>query len=358
MYNDPSRPKDPQPDCGCKDNPKPTTTELGIYKERGKYCIELTEAKGAVSQQETKYAGESDIYKEKKRMFNKTEESYRRYRNLEITVGTEVLQTTESIKGNVDKLKKWNTDLNGLLKKLNKSIKDTKAKFSDLKDAGCKLESSIKDKCNAGQWKALTGKSSENCKETPSGPIDECKNAASIIEALICKPKGLMLDIDSLFQASADVVGIQVFSNIDTLEPLHKDLDTYAKDFEKYIAEILKNRETDVKNLQTDLVKSVKDITKSAMDRNSLRSDFEGYYDAVYFMCCPPCKCIPKEKEGEGTDNTNDKDKDCYNNCKPRLKKCEKDICEICDNVKKAFCCDAKPPTPEPKPPKPNGDCD
>lgn len=360
----PNNKKDPPADNGCndcidQDNP----TQKSITKERNKYCLELYESKGATSQQETKFTGESEVFTEKKCMFRNTEENYRRYRNLEITVGTEVLQTTESIKGIVDKLKKWNSDLNGQLKKLSKSMKDVKTKFGELKDAGCKLESSIKDKCNSGQWKALTGKTSENCKDGPSDPHPSCKDASKIIEDLICKPKGLILDIDSLFQSSADVVGIQVFSNIDTLEPLHKELDLYAKDFEKHIAETMKTRDGDLKKLQEELIKSVKEITKSAMDRNSLRSDFEGYYDAVYYMCCPPCECVPKDDDDDDNNNPdqrthghNNKDNDCYDGCKPRLKDCEEEICEICDDVKKAFCCDTtitKPPTGGGK----NGDC-
>src|SRR5260221_1171377 len=196
----------------CKqDDSNPT--QIVINKERNKYCLELSEAKGAASQQEAKFKGESGIYCEKRCMFINTEDNYRRYRNLDITVGTEILATSEAIKGNVDKLKKWNSDLSSLLKKLSKSVKDTKTKFSDLKDAGCKLESSIKDKCNSAQWKALTGKTSEKCSENPVNPHPDCKETSKVIEAMICNPKGLILDIDSIFQSSADVVGIQLFSN-------------------------------------------------------------------------------------------------------------------------------------------------
>lgn len=333
-------------DCNeCKEVDNPTQNT--INRERQVYCQLLYDAKGATSQQETKFDGENTIYKEKKCMFKHTEENYQRYRNLEIIVGSEVLQTTESVKGNVDRLKKWNADLNTLLIKISKSVKDTKSKFSDLKDAGCKLESSIKDKCNAAQWKALTGKTSENCKDNPTEPIPACKEAATIIEELICKPKGLILDVDSLFQSSSDIVGIQVFSNIDILDPLQKDLDQFSKDFEKHIADTMKTRETDLKKLQDELIKAVKDITKSAVDRNQQRADFEGLYDAIHYMCCPVCGCVREEtnpNESKGNDQNNG-DKDCYNNCPPRLKDCETSICDICKDIEKAFCC-----KPEKKP--------
>jgi hypothetical protein len=357
-------------------------TQKYVNTERNKYCIELYDSRGATAQQETKFKGEEVVLNEKKCMFNNTEDNYQRYRNLDMTVGAEVTQTADSIKANVDKLKKWNTDLSGVLKKINKSLTDVKGKFGDLRDAGCKLESSIKDKCFSAQWKALTGKTSERCKDKPVEPHPACKDAAEIIEDLICKPKGLIRDIDSLFQSSADVVGIQVFSSIERLEPLQKGLDQYAKDFAKLITDTAKTREADLKKLQEELIKTVKELTKSGMDRNSLRSDFEGYYDAVRFLCCPCCDCLPEEKEGE--ESTPEKrrvysgdprqegqeehqhpkpDDDCYNDCPPRLDECEEAICVICEEVEKAFCCREGNPIPHPRPnpkPKPEyrGCCD
>ena len=369
--------QDQQTDTGCASLDKDNPTQISINRERNKYCNELYETRGATAQQETKFNGENEIFKEKKCLFKNTEENYRRYRNLDILVGTEILQTTESIKGNVDKLKKWNTELSATLKKLNKSIKDTKAKVMDLKDAGCRLESSIKDQCNKGQWKALTGKTSERCADKPSDPHPDCKDASTIIEELICKPKGLIQDIDSLFQSSADVVGIQVFSNIEMIEPLQKDLDQHSKDLQKQINNTVKVREGDLKKLQEELITSVKEITRSAMDRNNMRSDFEGYYDAVRYLCCPACDCVVEPEDDDDGDcderrnpdqrrqekrsgNHDHGDKDCYNDCKPRLKDCEDLICDICEEVEKAFCCDVKKdPVPEPEPPVvPRGCCD
>jgi hypothetical protein len=90
-----------------------------------------------------------------------------------------------------------------------------------------------------------------------------------------------------------------------------------------------------MKTQQGGLVKSVQDITKAAMDRNNSRSSFEGYYDAVKFLCCPDCDCV--------TENDNCHEHwDCDKGKEPRLKDCEKRICDICDDVKQTFCCDPK----------------
>jgi hypothetical protein len=147
-------------------------------------------------------------------------------------------------------------------------------------------------------------------------------------------PKGMWSDIDSIFKSSSDVVGIQLFSNVDTLEPLQKSLEEYSKEFKKQLTEVVKLRETDMKKIQEDVVKSVQEITKAAMDRNNARSDFEGYYDATEFLCCPDCGCISNPDKGRYQNGDN--------KCNPKLKDCENEICEICEEVQETFCCDSK----------------
>jgi hypothetical protein len=244
----------------------------------------------------------------------------------------------------VANLTKLNTDLNKVLTDITKQIKDAKSKFADLKSASCKLDDSITDKCNAAQWKALTGKVLENCNEDPKQPIDPCKNTEAEINSLICLPKGLGKDIDYIFQSSADVTGIQMFSNIDTLDPLQKTLSDKSNAFEKLISDTMKTRKGDLDKLQTDLVDSVKSITQSAMDRNSMRSDFEGYYDTTKFLCCPTCNCVtitPTNQDSPGKDN-------CKDECNPRLQVCGNKICGICKDVQVTFCCDS-PNNPDKK---------
>ena len=295
-------------------------------------CKQLYDSKGNVAQQQTKVDGENEVFKEKRCMFLHTEENYRRYRNLEICVGTELLQTNDLIKANVAKIKDLNKSLNSTLVNLAKQIKDAKSKFGDLRVAADNLKISYNDKCNTAQKKALTGKTSENCDEQPKPPIDPCKNAEDEINQLICLPQGLTTDIDIIFQSSADIVGIQIFSNIDSFEPLQKDLADKAQKFEKLINDTMKTRKGDVDKLQDDLIVSVKSITQSAMARNTMRSEFEGYYDTVDFLCCPHCDCVNQNP------NDNSQNKDCMD-CAPRLKDCEAKICKICGVVKTTFCC-------------------
>src|ERR1044072_2981699 len=228
------KPPAKQGDCGCGDYDKDSATQVSINKVRATYCITLYDAKGAVSKLQTKYKGENEVYKEKKSIFINTEDNYRRYRNFDMCAGTEILQANDSIKGNVGKLKDWSQALNTLLVYIAKQTKDLKAKFNDLSDAACKLGRAYDDKCNAAQRKALTGTTKDNCGD-PTTVIDPCKNAGTDIEKLICIPTGLAQDADSIFQVSSEVIGVQLFSNIDALDQLQKDLSTKSTVFEKFI---------------------------------------------------------------------------------------------------------------------------
>jgi mRNA-degrading endonuclease YafQ of YafQ-DinJ toxin-antitoxin module len=325
-------------DCGCGGKDVDNATNKTIRTERAKVCNLLYESDGNLTRLEEKFIGEEKLFGEKKCLMKYTEENYRKYRNLDITAGTELVTTNESIKTNVTTYNKWNKDLNGLLKNIAAQIKVVKGKVSELGDAAEKLDRCYKDSCNTAQKRAITGKGNEECRDGDKEVPDACKDSEKIFEELVCIPKALVTDIDSIFKASADVVGIQLFSNIETLEPMQKTLDEYSKDFKKHLSEVVKTRETDMKKIQEELVKSVQEITKAAMDRNNARADFEGYYDAADFLCCPDCECLGG---GEG-------DKRRYNNgdknyCEPKLKDCEKEICEICDEVKVTFCCDQEP---------------
>ena len=78
-------------ECEDKDN----LTQKTITAERQKICTTLYDTAGTVGEMEEKFEGERHIYYERKCMFTWTETNYRLYRNLDITVGTELVQTNE-----------------------------------------------------------------------------------------------------------------------------------------------------------------------------------------------------------------------------------------------------------------------
>ncbi|HRQ49981.1 MAG TPA: hypothetical protein PLR74_05570 [Agriterribacter sp.] len=311
-------------DCGnCEEND--TATQQSISTERKKYCNELYTAAGEISRYETGYYGQSNLYEQKKCMFVWTEDNYRRYRNTEICVGAELLQSCDLIKENVGNYIKWGNDLSASLKNIFKSIKDVKMKLGDLRTAAGKLEDCKNDSCHCTQMTILTGEQQKNCDTKPSqdNRPDECNDAKEVLDDLICMPKALGFDADYIFNASSDVIGIQVFSNLGTLDPLQKTLADDAKAFEKHIQDIMKLRESALKKTQEDLVKAVQETTRSAAGLYNKRSDFEGLMCTTKFICCPACNCVTEE-----------------DNCKPRLEKCKEDICAICNDVQETFCDD------------------
>ena len=310
-------------DRGCKE--KDNQTQKVVNTERTTYCTQLTLTSGDVYQWEENYAGLTELYGFKECLFIWTEENYQEYRNLEITIGTELIQSNETIKDNIANYIKANKTLADTLKDILKKVKDLKTKVYDLREMSGKLENCLYDSCNCSQLTVLTGKVAENCKDkgyqpTPNRP-SACDNVDTIIDELLCMPKTLVTDVDTLFKASADVVGIQVFSNIGTLDALQKTLYDQSKAFDKFLQDTMKKGEGDLKKAQDDLVKTVQDLTKSKGTLYSKRSDFEGLFDAVAFFCCPACDCV---KDGV--------------NCEERLKTCGDDICQICDDVKNTFC--------------------
>jgi hypothetical protein len=154
-------------------------------------------------------------------------------RNFEITYGVELLQTNESVKAGMTQLK-TGTGLERLLNGLFSKIRCW-GKFSDLKDAAYKLKNNYKDDCNDAQKRAITGKGKENCDEPPHFP-EQCKDADSEFRELICMPNGLYEDAVSILKASSDVIGVQIFSNIDTLDQLQKELTEKSTGFENISA--------------------------------------------------------------------------------------------------------------------------
>jgi hypothetical protein len=316
-------------DLRCKDGGiKDLPTQITIGLERTPICNELYESASELSKQEKKVDGEHIVFNERKCLFKYTEENYRRYRNLDVVMGTEMITTNDAVRENLVRYKDWNKKLSEKLKGIAKGVKEAKGKFGDLKKAACDLDSCIKDSCNKTQRRALTGKGYGECPD--QDVIDACRDSDKTLTELVCMPKALSLDIDSIFKAAHDVVGIQIFTNLDILDPLQKNLDTSAKDLKTYVSNVVKSRETDMKDLQAGLVKSIEDITKAAMGRNNARATFEGLYDATKYLCCPKCGCLKPNDDKP---------------CDPRLKDSEKCICEICEDVKKAFCCNDKPTT-------------
>jgi hypothetical protein len=313
---DRDRNKDDDP---CKE--QGTLTEKTIKREKKKICDELKEKVGIVRQWEQSRRGAHYLYNDKKCCFIYTEKNWQYYRNLELMVGVELLQVNEELKNNVTEYKKWNDDLAATLKELVKATKEAKGKFAELKEAACKLNTCINDSCQSTQRKILTGESYDNCKEgeIDKEVLDKC-NAKNVLKDLEEIPIVFLHDIDIIFNSAIRVAGIQVFSNVSTLDPLQKVLQEKSKAFDDFIQEKMKKGGDDLKKAQEELTKAVQELTKQTTGLYFRRSDYKGVFMATKKLCYCDCDCIePCDRDG-------------------RLDKCKCKICDICDDVKIGVC--------------------
>jgi hypothetical protein len=322
--NDPrsSRPPESIPDCEEKDN----LTQKTINTIKKNYCDNLFTARHNVKKLEIIYESKERIYKKKEQRYMRIRDNYQRYVNTEINVGCQLIEANKRITTNVGNYKTWDDNLATVLKNIFTSVKDVKSKISDLRDAAIKLENSQYDSCSTAQWCILTGKNPDNCKDEQKPPAhhhhhEQCKDIDKVIEKLVCMPKALATDIDSIFKASSDIIGIEKFCNTISIVGLQTELSKKTQDFDGLLQATITTRKTDLDNSQKDLIQSLVDRTDAVIDVYNQRCEYDGTYRTVSEICCPKCGCI-KVDAGD---------------CEPRLERCGCDICDICGEVRKAF---------------------
>lgn len=284
-------------DCGCKENKGNNPTDKSIKKERDKLCLELYASAGEVYQYEKRHESISEREGYKKCSFVWSEEYYHYYRDLNLAYASKLLQSSESIKERVAVNTASGKELSDTLQEIVKSAKDLKTKMLDLSKAADELKWATKDPCNKAAMTIITGKPQEGCKEQKPEPepTKECEDAEDIFRKLIKWPHLLTEDLVRLIKSAADVKGIQVFSNVGTLDELQKKLNEEAKDFDTKIQEAIKKGEAAVKNSYTELSKVAQELARADVDRYTRRSVFEGLLDATRDVCCYHCDCLRDE---------------------------------------------------------------
>jgi hypothetical protein len=313
------QPPETIPDCEERDN----LTQKSINALKKTYCDKLRESRNTIRKNEISYEGKEKIYRRRERRFLRTQDNYQRYVNTEINIGSQLVQANKRVTANVGNYKKWDDDLSTALGAFFTAIKDVKTKLYDLRDASIKLGNSRSDSCSTAQWILITGKNPDTCKdEKPSPPeTAHCKDVEETIDLLLCMPKALAVDVDSIFKVAGDIIGIQKFCNVGSLVSLQADLSKKAVDLDTLLQTTIATRKTDLDNAQKDLVKALQDRTDCVFEVYNMRCDYDGIYRTTSELCCPKCSCVNEEA----------------GNCEPRLKDCECKVCEICGKVRDAF---------------------
>ncbi|MBX2924692.1 MAG: hypothetical protein KF746_20995 [Chitinophagaceae bacterium] len=296
-------------DCGCKDAGTGTKTEESVKKERDKLCLDLYSSAGVVVQYEKKVDQLKIMENYKTCSFLWSEEFYYYYRDLSLSYGSKLLQSTESIKDGIKNNSTSGKQLSDTLDAITKSVKDIKTKILDLNEAANKLQSSANDSCNCAAMAIITGKKPAGCTDkTP--PVDTgkgCPGAEDTFKKLIGDPYKLVHEVDGLVKSSHDVVGIQAFSIVQ-MDKLQGELNAGAKQLDGHIQDAVKKGEAAVKKTYEELGKIAQELSKAVVDKYAKRSVFEGLFDASRNLCCNPCDCL--------------KDKSCGDK-----------ICEICKEI-------------------------
>jgi hypothetical protein len=337
MYNT-SPPQQQEKKPGKKCNDADSQTKKTIKNSKNAYCGNLKLKLGILQQCEETYRGKRTEYEHKKCRLVSTEKNYRIFRNAELTVGLQLMRASGNIETNITSYVAFDTKLSTALSDLLANVKTTKTKFADLRDAACKLDACCKDSCNRTQWAIITGEKFEDCGEEKQKPEHEhqhgkrphdCEDVVAIIHELIHEPGSLSKEIDIILNSTADVLGIQTFSNISSLSqqflPIIK---ANAKSFDDWLVDRMTKGGTDLATAQANLSQVIKDLADAEFTKFNARLDLDAYKGVKDFLCNHKCECVT---EGEG-----------------RLDKCKCDICEICHQVTKIYSVETeeKQPTP------------
>ena len=315
----------------CNGNEAKTITQKNLYQIKEDYCNRLKGKLGELSESEVTKDGTLMMYEKKKCVFVKTEKNYQMLRNLELKVGVELIQASDEIKKNVAASILQNDALLAALKAVSMTAKNAKVAFANLRESAAKLDAGMNDSCNSGQLKIL-GCSSENCNDNEklaeSNQLpNECQDACRVLQKLIEKPIELSQEIDIICNSVSDIIGIQSFSNIKSLEKFQQDFASNAKTFDDLILSQIINATAGLKKSQDDLTLAIKSQTQSSYALYNKRNELETLVEVKDYLCCHKCNCIGDCGCNEGSNDENN-----------RFKKCKCDICDICKEVTEIYC--------------------
>ena len=322
---------------GKKNNGGNSPVKKTIRTKKDSYCDSLVTLVGTLTASEENVQGLTTTYELKKCCFVKTEKNYRIIRNLEILTGVELIQASAEIKTDVTAVLDKNGKLVDALKAVCAAAKDAKAKFGDLRDAASKLDACRKDSCNSSQMIKLgckpAGECGDNEKKQDSSQETQipqpCENACSILDRLVTVPAIFSQDIDIIYNSSAEIMGIQTFTSIKSLQKFQQDFEANAKAFDDWVTQKMKDGKTSVDAAQAELVDATKSLTTASYALYSARNAVEATDTIKDYLCCHKCKCISEDGECgcHHLDDSND-----------RLKACKCEICDICDEVTGIYC--------------------
>lgn len=308
------------------DNEKKVPVDITLDSIIAQDCSKLTTMIGDLTQAEENQRGLKRIFHSSKCGFIATEYNYQVYRNLELSVGVELVQATSIIKQNVANDITLAASLAAALKNIVAAAKDAKKKFSDLRKAACDLNICLHDKCNCSQMLVLTGTPPQGCDDRGKRPEQPaCPDAQEILDDLVEMPSIFLHDSDIILSAAADVSGIQTFTNIGSLDSLQQGLSTAVTAFDSLVQAKMMQGATDLTQSQKDLTAAINNLTQSEYALYNKRDEIDAENETIQYLCDHECICIREYTEDDEED-------------RGRLRDCKHEICEICTRIDDNFC--------------------
>lgn len=212
----------------------------------------------------------------------KAEEAVRFYRNIDLYVGIQSTCVAEAAQKNVDEQIKKSDDLAKALQEVSKSLKTLKDKAAELKAKACELDTQLKDDCNREQLRILNCNFEQTCGYPKSGTTEAF---TALAEQLIDISKAVCSQASKTFNDSAQIAGIQTFSNVKSLKDMSKMIGDAVKSFKTDVDTNVKDRSADETKDREELAKAVKELTVKKLEQNKATTCFEGIAFTVDFLC-------------------------------------------------------------------------
>lgn len=213
----------------------------------------------------------------------KSEEASRFYRNLDLYAAIDATCTIESVQKNVDDQIKKSDELSKALAEASKMIKGIKDKAAELKAKACDLDTQLKDDCNKEQLRILNCNFHKHCGYKEGYTEDDA--FLTTANSLIKKAEIVNKQASRTFNASAEIAGIQTFSNVKSLKDMSKSLVDTIKAFKTDVDTNVKDRAVDVTKAQEDLAKTIKELATKTLEEHKATSTYEGIAFTLDFVC-------------------------------------------------------------------------
>ncbi len=212
----------------------------------------------------------------------KAEEAARFYRNIDLYVGIQASCVADAVQKNVEDQIKKSDDLAKALQEVSKSLKTLKDKAAELKAKACELDTQIKDDCNREQLRILNCNFEQNCGYPKSG---DAEAFTALAEQLISISIGVNSQASKVFNDSAQIAGIQTFSNVKSLKDMSKMIAEAVKAFKADVDTNAKDRSAEESKDREELGKAVKELTVKKLEQNKATTCFEGIAFTVDVLC-------------------------------------------------------------------------